>query len=92
MSDFDAERYAALATRLGIPPAHLLALAARLADAPDTAFDAARLERELERLRSAGDVADAAAALTLLGYGSYAFDDLDHALALVWSEAQAKGI
>ena len=25
MSDFDAERYAALATRLGIPPAHLLA-------------------------------------------------------------------
>ncbi|MEO6689468.1 MAG: hypothetical protein ABIS07_03085 [Dokdonella sp.] len=92
MSDVDADRCAALATRLGIAPSHLLVLAARVAETPDSAFDAARLELELDRLRNAGDAVDSAAALILLGYGGFGFDDLDHALPLIWSDVQVQGI
>jgi len=84
--DIDAARIAALAQRLDISPRHLLAVAARIAAVPAEPLDAARLHTELERCRDAGNAADDAAALLLLGYGAHAQGDLSDGLSLVWSD------
>ena len=91
MNEFDAPGIAALAARLGLAPQALLALAGRIVATPGAAFDARRLDAELARLRIAGDSAQAAAELALLGYQAYALDDVDRALQIVWSEPRAEG-
>ncbi len=87
----DSGRIAALAARLELTPRQLLALAARAADA-DAPLDAPRLEHEIALVRTAAGEAEAAADLALLGYASYALDDIDHALALVWSDSHSRGL
>lgn len=87
----DPARLGALAMQLGITPRQLLALAGRVAQAPDAVLDGARLDRELACVRDAGAAAAAAAELALLGYGAYALDDVDRALALVWSDHYLEG-
>lgn len=82
----DPARLAALAARLAVSPRQLLALAGRIASTPQVALDTARLDEELARVRTAAEAAEAAADLALLGYGAYALDDVDRALALVWSD------
>lgn len=79
----DAARIAALAERLGVSPREVLAVAARVAFDEDKTIDAARLAAELARARS--PEAQAAVELLLLGYPSFAQDDLDHALKVLWS-------
>jgi hypothetical protein len=92
VNTFDAQRIATLAARLGVTPRQLLALAARVAQQPEAKLDPTRLEVELARVRAAGEVAEAAADLAILGYGAFAFDDIDNGLALAWSSAQARGL
>jgi len=87
----DAARVTALAARLALTPRELLALAGRVAAQPDAPLDAARLDDELAHLRAAPREAADAAALLLLGHGGFAVDDIDHALALVWTHANAAG-
>jgi hypothetical protein len=87
----DGERIAALAARLQLTPRQLLALAARVAD-PDVPLDTLRLDREIAIVRAAADSAEAAADLALLGYASYALDDIDHALKRVWSDTCSRGL
>ena len=87
MSGFDAERIAALAARLHVAPRRLLALAGRVAQAPEVPLDAIRLRRELACMHAGADAADAAADLALLGYAAFALDDIDRALEIVWSQS-----
>ena len=91
MSGPDPDRLAALAARLDVSPRQLLALAGRVAATPEIPFDAVRLKVELTRVREAGAASDAAAGLALLGYASYALDDIDRGLDMVWSNARAWG-
>lgn len=78
---------AALAARLHLSPRELLVLAAQLARAPGEPLDAQRLGDAATRVRGAAGVAGDAAALLLLGYGSFAQDDIETALALAWPGA-----
>jgi sigma54-dependent transcription regulator len=87
----DEARIAALATRLSLTPRELLALAGRVAAQPDAPLDATRLDAEIARLHAAPRETADAAALALLGYGGFAVDDIDRALALVWTHANAAG-
>lgn len=87
----DPARLAALAAQLRVTPRQLLALAGRIAQAPQAALDAARLDRELALVRAAGAAAEAAADLALLGYSAYALDDVDRMLGLVWSDHYVEG-
>jgi hypothetical protein len=87
----DPGRLAALAARLDVSPSQLLALAGRIAATPEIPLDAARLKVELARVHDAGAASDAAADLALLGYASYALDDIDRGLDMVWSNARAWG-
>jgi hypothetical protein len=84
----DAARLAALAERLAVTPRELLAIAARIASNPEIPLDVAWLDRERMRMRDAHDATAFAAALTLLGYGAFSLDDIDHALRLAWPDAQ----
>lgn len=90
-SRLDEARLGALAARLALTPRELLALAGRLAVQPDLPLDAARLDTEIARLRTAPQAAADAASILLLGHGGFAVDDIDHALALVWTHANAAG-
>lgn len=81
----DEMRIAALATRLSLTPRELLALAGRVAAQPEAPLDATRLAADIACLHAAPRETADAAALLLLGYGAYAGDDIDHALALVWT-------
>ena len=87
----DEARIAALATRLALTTRELLALAGRIAAQPELPLDATRLDAEIARLRAAPRETAAAAALLRLGPGAFALDDIDHALALVWTHADAAG-
>jgi len=78
-------RIAALSARLQSSPRDVLALTAHLARNEPAIGDRAALDIELTRLRG-NDAARIAVDLLLLGYGSYALDDIDRALALVWSD------
>jgi len=88
---FDETRVAALASRLALAPRELLALAGRVAAQADAPLDAAHLDAEISRLRAAPRETADAAALLLLGHGGFAVDDIDRALALVWTHANASG-
>lgn len=90
-STFDETRLATLASRLSLTPRELLALAGRVAAQPDAPLDAAHLDAEISRLRAAPRETADAAALLLLGHGGFAVDDIDRALALVWTHANAAG-
>jgi hypothetical protein len=83
----DETAVAALAARLHLSPRELLVLAGQLARAPGEPLDAQHLGDAAARVRAAGGVAADAAALLLLGYGSFAQDDIDTALTLAWSGA-----
>lgn len=85
----DETAFAALAARLRLSPRGLLVLAGQLACAPGEPLAGHRLADAAARVRAAAAVADEAAALLLLGYGSFAHDDIDHGLALAWSGATA---
>jgi len=87
----DEARVAALASRLSLTPRELLALAGRVAAQPDAPLDAAHLDTEIARLRAAPKETADVAALLLLGHGGFAVDDIDRALALVWTHANAAG-
>ena len=87
----DAARIEALASRLALTPRELLALAGRIAARPETPLDEAWLDGEIARLRATPRETADAASLLLLGHGAYALDDIDHALALVWTHANAAG-
>lgn len=80
----DPARLVKVAARLAITPRELLAVAARLAGAPDEPLDSARLEREIALART--PAAKDAVELLLLGYQSFALDDLDRALERLWSD------
>ena len=81
--EVDAARLAMLAARLDASPRELLALAARLA--PSSApIDRARIDAELAHIRAAGEAADAGVGILLLGFASFAADDVDRALEIVW--------
>lgn len=90
MKRLDADRIAALAVRLDLTPRQVLAMAARVAGS-DRPFDPARLDSEVANLRRAARAGEDAADLALLGYASYALDDIDHALALVWPDSRNRG-
>jgi hypothetical protein len=87
----DANRLAALATRLQLTPRQLLVVGAGLADA-SMPLDASRLDVEIARVRAAAEKAAEAADLALLGYGAFALDDIERGLALAWSPTQARGL
>ncbi len=89
MSLPDDAAIASLAARLRLSPRELLVLAARMASSPDVSLDARQIATEAARVRGAKDAAAAAAALLLLGYGSFAQDNIDTALALAWPGATA---
>jgi hypothetical protein len=89
MSLPDDAAIASLAARLRLSPRELLALAGRIASAPGAAPDPCQLATEIARVRGAQDATPAAAGLLLLGYGSFAQDDIDTALALAWPGATA---
>ncbi len=91
MSAADATRIAALAARLELSPRQVLALAARVAASAERPLDARGLATEIGRLRDAREAAAAATDLLLLGHASFALDDIDHALRLVWSEPRRPG-
>lgn len=84
----DPERLAALAARLDVSPCQLLALAGRIASAPEISLDVARLKVELAHVRDAGAASETAVDLVLLGYASYALDDIDRGLDIAWSNAR----
>lgn len=79
--EIDAARLATLAARLDASPRELLALAARLA--PRERIERADIDAELARIRAAGDGADAAVGILLLGFARFATDDIDRALEIV---------
>ncbi|HEV7491186.1 MAG TPA: hypothetical protein VGO25_10295 [Rhodanobacteraceae bacterium] len=82
----DRRRLAALAATYEASPREMLALAARFATAKgETPVDRARIDAELARVRAAGTASSAATELLLLGYASYASDNLDTALETVWA-------
>jgi sigma54-dependent transcription regulator len=82
----DGRRLALLASSFEASPREMLALAARFATAKgETTIDRARIDAELARVRTAGAAASAATEILLLGYASYASDDLDRALEMVWA-------
>lgn len=82
----DSRRLATLAVTFEASPRDMLALAARLAAAKGEApVHRARIDAELARVRAAGAASSAATELLLLGYASYASDDLDRALEMVWA-------
>ena len=85
----DAERFAALAAKVEASPRELLALAARLAPS-DERIDRARIDAELTRIRSAGDAAETATGMLLLGFAGFAADDIDRALEIVWRGADVE--
>jgi len=87
----DEARIVALAARLSLTPRELLPLAGRVAAQPDEPLDATRLDAEIARLHAAPRETADAAALALLGYGGFAVDDIDRAIALVWTHANAAG-
>ena len=87
----DESRIAALARRLSLKPPELLALAGRVAAQRDAPLDVTHLGAEVARLRAAPRETAAAAALLRLGPGAFALDDLDQALALIWTHADAAG-
>jgi hypothetical protein len=80
--EVDAARLAMLAARLDASPREMLALAARLA--PRERIDRTEIVAELARIRAAGDSADAGVGILLLGFASFAADDVDRALEIVW--------
>ena len=94
MNTLDATRLAILAARLQLTPRQLFALAGRVLATQQKAgpLDAARLDVEIARVRAAGDVAEEAADIALLGYAAFALDDIDRGLALAWSPTQARGL
>ena len=82
----DRRRLAKLAMTFQASPRDMLALAARLAAAKgETPLDRGRIDAELALVRAAGAASSAATELLLLGYASYASDDLDRALEMVWA-------
>lgn len=82
----DRRRLAALATSFRASPREMLALAARLTMVKgETPLDRAHIDAELARVRTAGAASSTATELLLLGYASYASDDLDRALEMVWA-------
>ena len=84
----DSGRLAVLAAKLGASPREVLALAARLATVKgDAPADRARIDMELARVRAAGPRASTATEILLLGYASYASDDIDRALEMVWADS-----
>jgi hypothetical protein len=86
--ELDGQRLAALASRLDASPRELLALAARLA--PRERIDRADIDAELARIRAAGESADAAAGILLLGFARFAADDIDRALEIVLRSADVE--
>jgi hypothetical protein len=87
----DSERIEALAGRLELTPRQVLAIAARAVEL-NRPLGAIWLGKEIARVRLASEAAEAAADLALLGYASYALDDVDRALALVWSDTHRQGL
>lgn len=88
---FDEARLAALAARLALAPHELLALAGRFAARTDAPLDGERLDADIARLRAAPRETANAAALLRLGHGAYPPDDIDQALAWIWTHADATG-
>jgi hypothetical protein len=88
LRDVDATRLATLAAKLDASPRELLALAARLA--PRERIDRAAIDAELTRIRAAGESADAGVGILLLGFASFAADDIDRALEIVWRGADVE--
>jgi hypothetical protein len=86
--EVDATRLAALAARLDASPRELLALAARLA--PRERIDRTEIDAELARIRAAGDAADTGVGILLLGFASFAADDVDRALGILWRGADVE--
>lgn len=80
----DAARLAATAAALGVPARLLLVLAGRLALRPEP-LGAARLQRELARLRQAGSATDAAACLLGVPPLAFATDEVDRMLQAAWA-------
>ncbi|HEX5125079.1 MAG TPA: hypothetical protein VFV97_17675 [Rhodanobacteraceae bacterium] len=80
--EVDASRLAALASRLDASPRELLALAARLAS--HERIDRADIDAGLARVRAAGEGADTAVGILLLGFANFAADDIDRALEILW--------
>jgi len=85
--ELTAARITALAARLEASPREVLALAASLERDHARQLDGARLDYELARIRASG-AAVSAIDILLLGYASFALDDLDRALKLVWSDVE----
>lgn len=85
---YDPARILRLAAELDLAPRQLLVLAGMLASSPDRPLDGELLARRVREVRDAGAATDAAASLLLLGYGAYAEDELDRALAWLWTGRQ----
>jgi len=77
-----AERLARIAAACGAQPRDLLVAAARLARSPDA--DAALIDAVIAQARAPDGAARAAGALLATPTASFALDDIDHALALIW--------
>lgn len=84
---FDAPRLAALSRRLGIPARQLLIAAARLAEHPERASDAAFRETILRDARDRSRSAEAAAQLLLTPVSDFAIDELDRLFETIWPGA-----
>jgi hypothetical protein len=84
---FDEPRIDALARALELSPRQLLVAAMRLAsaDAADSANEAERCQQAINHVRAALPATEAAAALLLTPIESYAQDDIDRALADLWT-------
>jgi hypothetical protein len=87
----DSDRIERLAGRLALTPRQVLSIAARAVES-GRPLDTIWLSKEIARVRLAAEAAEAAADLALLGYASYALDDVDRALALVWPDTHRQGL
>jgi hypothetical protein len=82
--NFSAERLARIAAACDAQPRDLLVAAARLAHAPGAETDVERIGALIRQARAPGAAARAAGALLATPTASFALDDIDHALALIW--------
>jgi hypothetical protein len=87
VSAFDALRIGALARALDLSPRQLLVAAMQPgnASAADSTNEAERLRQAIAQVRAAPRATEAAAALLLTPIASFARDDIDRALAGLWS-------
>jgi hypothetical protein len=83
-AEFDAERLADLASRLGVSPRQLVIAAARLAADPGRAADPAFVARVLADARGASPAAEASARVLLSPLETFAIDEIDRLFAQLW--------